>query len=113
MTHAIVIHQNGGPDVLGWEPFEPGAPGPGEALVRHEAVGVNYIDVYHRTGLYPLPKLPAVLGMEGAGIVEAVGDEVKDIQPGDRVAYAGVPPGAYAEKRTIPAHRLVKVRFSA
>lgn len=109
MTHAIVIHQNGGPDVLGWEPFEPGAPGPGEALVRHEAVGVNYIDVYHRTGLYPLPKLPAVLGMEGAGIVEAVGDEVKDIQPGDRVAYAGVPPGAYAEKRTIPAHRLVKV----
>jgi NADPH2:quinone reductase len=109
MTHAIVIHRTGGPDVLQWEDHEPGAPKPGEALIRHEAVGVNYIDVYHRTGLYPLASLPAVPGMEGAGIVEAVGDGVVDIQPGDRVAYAGVPPGAYAEKRTIPAHRLVKV----
>jgi len=109
MTHAIVIHQTGGPDVLKWESYEPGSPKPGEALIRHEAVGVNFIDVYHRTGLYPLAALPAVLGMEGAGIVEAVGEGVVDIQSGDRVAYAGVPPGAYAEKRTIPAHRLVKV----
>jgi NADPH2:quinone reductase len=109
MTHAIVIHQTGGPEVLKWEAYDPGSPKPGEALVRHEAVGVNFIDVYHRTGLYPLAALPAVLGMEGAGIVEAVGDGVVDIQPGDRVAYAGVPPGAYAEQRTIPAHRLVKV----
>jgi NADPH2:quinone reductase len=109
MTHAVVIHQTGGPEVLKWESHEPGLPKTGEALVRHEAVGVNFIDVYHRTGLYPLAALPAVLGMEGAGIVEAVGDGVVDIQAGDRVAYAGVPPGAYAEKRTIPAHRLVKV----
>ena len=109
MAHAIVIHQTGGPDVLHWEPFDPGMPKPGEALIRHEAVGLNFIDVYHRTGLYPLPALPAVLGMEGAGLVESVGDGVADIRPGDRVAYAGVPPGAYAEKRIIPAHRLVKV----
>lgn len=109
MTKAIIIHQTGGPEVLQWEEFDPGPPKPGEAFIRHEAVGLNFIDVYHRTGLYPLTALPAVLGMEGAGIVEAVGDGVVDIQPGDRVAYAGVPPGAYAEKRTIPAHRLVKV----
>lgn len=109
MTHAIRIHRTGGPDVLQWEPFDPGAPGTGEARIRHEAVGLNYIDVYHRSGLYPLPGLPAVLGMEGAGIVEEVGDGVLDIVPGDRVAYAGMPPGAYAEKRLIPAHRLVKV----
>ena len=109
MTHAIVMHQTGGPEVLHWEPYEPGPPKPGEALIRHEAVGLNFIDVYHRTGLYPLPALPAIPGMEGAGVVEAVGEGVTDIRPGDRVAYAGVPPGAYAEKRTIPAHRLVKV----
>jgi NADPH2:quinone reductase len=109
MTKAIVIHQTGGPDVLQWEDFDPGAPRSGEALVRHAAVGLNFIDVYHRTGLYPLAGLPAVIGMEGAGIVEAVGEAVTDIRPGDRVAYAGVPPGAYAEKRVIPAHRLVKV----
>jgi NADPH:quinone reductase len=109
MSHAIVIHRTGGPEVLQWEEFDPGAPQPGEALIRHEAVGVNFIDIYHRTGLYPLASLPAVTGMEGAGIVEAVGREVTDLAPGDRVAYAGVPPGAYAETRTIPAHRLVKV----
>ena len=109
MTHAIRLHETGGPDVLKWEQFEPGTPGPGEALIRHEAVGLNYIDVYHRTGLYPLPELPAIPGMEGAGIVEAVGADVRDLAPGDRVAYAGLPPGAYAEKRRIPAHRLVKV----
>jgi NADPH:quinone reductase len=109
MTKAIVIHQTGGPEVLQWEDFDPGPPKSGEALVRHEAVGLNFIDVYHRTGLYPLAALPAVIGLEGAGIVETVGEGVTDIQPGDRVAYAGVPPGAYAEKRVIPAHRLVKV----
>lgn len=109
MSHAIVIHQTGGPEALQWEAFDPDMPGPGQALVRNEAVGLNFIDVYHRTGLYPLPALPAVIGMEGAGIVEAVGDGVGDIHPGDRVAYAGAPVGAYAEKRTIPAHRLVKV----
>ncbi len=109
MTKAIVMHQTGGPEVLQWEDFDPGSPKAGEALVRHAAVGLNFIDVYHRTGLYPLAGLPAVIGMEGAGIVEAVGEEVADIQPGDRVAYAGVPPGAYAEKRVIPAHRLIKV----
>lgn len=109
MTHAIKIYQTGGQEVLKWEKDDPGSPGPGEALIRHEAVGLNYIDVYHRTGLYPLPGFPAIPGMEGAGIVEAVGDGVVDIAPGNRIAYAGMPPGAYAEKRLIPAHRLVKV----
>ncbi len=109
MTGAIRMHKTGGADVLKWEEYDPGDPGPGEALIRQEAVGLNFIDVYHRTGLYPLPALPAIPGMEGAGIVEAVGDGVSDLTAGDRVAYAGLPPGAYAEKRTIPAHRLVKV----
>ena len=109
MSYAIRMYETGGSEVLKWEAYDPGPPGDGEALVRHEAVGLNFIDVYHRTGLYPLPSLPAIPGMEGAGIVEAVGGGVSDIQPGDRVAYAGIPPGAYAEKRTLPAHRLVKV----
>lgn len=109
MAYAIKIYETGGSDVLKWEVDEPGSPGDGEALIRHEAVGLNFIDIYHRTGLYPLPSLPAIPGMEGAGIVEAVGDGVSDIQPGDRVAYAGLPPGAYAEKRVLPAHRLVNV----
>lgn len=107
MPKAIIMHETGGPEVFQWQEFDPGAPGPGEARVRHEAVGLNFIDVYHRTGLYPLPGLPAIPGMEGAGIVEAVGDGVTEVSPGDRVAYAGVPPGAYAEVRRIPAHRLV------
>lgn len=109
MPNAIVMHRTGGPEVLQWETVNPGQPQAGEALIHQEAVGLNFIDVYHRTGLYPLPGLPAVLGLEGAGVVESVGEGVTEIQPGDRVAYAGVPPGAYAEKRTIPAHRLVKV----
>jgi NADPH2:quinone reductase len=107
MAKAIVMHETGGPEVLQWEDFDPGAPEDGEVLVRHEAVGLNFIDVYHRTGLYPLPALPAVPGMEGAGVVEAVGAGVTEFNPGDRVAYAGVPPGAYAQVRKIPAHRLV------
>ncbi len=107
MAKAVMMHTSGGPEVLRFEQYDPGAPGPGEALVRHEAIGVNFIDIYHRTGLYPLPHLPAVIGMEGAGIVEAVGEGVREVSAGDRVAYAGLPPGAYAEVRVIPAHRLV------
>ena len=109
MVKAIRMHQHGGPEVLRWEEVDPGTPGPGEALVRHEAVGLNYIDVYHRSGLYPLPTLPATPGMEAAGVVEAIGPGVVEVAVGDRVAYAGVPPGAYAEKRRIPAHRLVQL----
>jgi len=109
MTHAVRIYETGGTEVLKWEPFDPGEPGPGEALVRHEAVGLNFIDVYHRTGLYPLPALPWIPGMEGAGTVTAVGEGVTEVSGGQRVAYAGVPPGAYAQVRTIPAHRLVEL----
>jgi NADPH2:quinone reductase len=109
MPKAIIIHETGDPAVMRWEDFDPGAPGPGEVRLRQEAIGLNFIDVYHRTGLYPLPSLPAVLGLEGAGVVESVGAEVSEFKPGDRVAYAGVPPGAYAEVRCIPAHRLVRL----
>ncbi len=107
MPKAIMVHTIGGPEVLRFEEYDPGMPGHGEALVRHEAIGVNFIDIYHRTGLYPLPHLPGVIGMEGAGIVQAVGEGVSEVSVGDRVAYAGLPPGAYAEVRVIPAHRLV------
>jgi len=106
MTHAIRIHATGGPEALCWDEVVVAAPGPGEALVRHTAIGVNYIDTYHRSGLYPLA-MPATLGMEGAGIVEAAGPGVVEVRAGDRVAYAGGPVGAYAERRLIPAHRLV------
>lgn len=109
MLKAIVISQTGGPEVLRWVDYDPGQPGPGEVRLRHEAVGLNFIDVYHRTGLYPLPSLPAVPGMEGSGTVEAVGDGVTEVAAGDRVAYAGLPPGAYAQVRRIPADRLVKL----
>ena len=106
MPHAIRIHQTGGPEVLCWEAVDLPAPAPGEATVRHHAVGLNYIDTYHRTGLYPLP-LPSGIGLEGAGVVEAVGEGVTEVKVGDRVAYAGGPIGAYAEVRNIPAHRLL------
>jgi NADPH2:quinone reductase len=109
MSKAIVISQTGGPEVLRWVDYDPGQPGPGEVRLRHEAVGLNFIDVYHRTGLYPLPSLPAVPGMEGSGKVEAVGDGVTEVAAGDRVAYAGLPPGAYAQVRRIPADRVVKL----
>ena len=109
MAKAIRIHETGGPEVMRFEDYDPGRPAAGEALVRHEAVGLNFIDVYQRNGTYPLPSLPAVLGMEGAGVVEAVGEGVTEVTAGDRVAYAGLPPGAYAEKRLIPAHRLVRL----
>ena len=107
MSKAIRIHEYGGPEVLRWEEVEVGAPGPGQLRVRHAAVGLNYIDVYHRTGLYPLPSLPWTLGMEGAGQVEAVGEGVTEFKVGDRVAYASPPVGAYAEVRLIPADRVV------
>ena len=106
MVQAIRIHETGGPEVLRWESVEVGAPGPGQACVRHEAVGLNFIDTYHRTGLYPLP-LPSGIGLEGAGVVEAVGEGVANVRPGDRVAYAGGPPGAYSEARCMPADRLL------
>ncbi len=109
MQKAIVMQAIGGPEVLQWVDVDLGPPGSGEALVRHEAVGLNYIDVYHRTGLYPLPAMPATPGMEGAGIVEAVGDGVSEVAVGDRVAYAGLPPGAYAQSRHIPAERLIRL----
>jgi NADPH2:quinone reductase len=108
MTKAIRIHANGGPDVLKWEQVPTPEAGPGEALIHHEAVGLNYIDIYFRTGLYK-SALPATIGMEGAGIVLAVGDHVTDLAPGDRVAYAGGPIGAYATERVIAADRLVKL----
>lgn len=107
MPYAIRIHETGGPEVMRWEEVNVGKPGPGEVLVRNSAIGLNYIDTYHRSGLYPAP-LPAVLGMEGAGTVEAVGPRVKEFKPGDRVAYAQ-PIGAYAEVCLRPADRLVKV----
>ncbi len=107
MNHAIRIHGYGGPEVLQWEESALPSPGAGEALVRHTAVGVNFIDTYQRSGLYALSSLPSGLGSEAAGIVEAVGDGVKEVVPGDRVAYAGGPPGSYAERRVMPAARLV------
>lgn len=109
MVKAVIIHKTGGPEVLRWEAYDPGQPKPGEILLRQEAVGLNYIDVYHRTGLYPLPALPAIPGMEGAGVVDVVGEGVSEFAKGDRVAYAGLPPGAYAEARIMPAHRLIKL----
>ena len=108
MSKAIRIFKTGGPDVMEYVDVEVGQPGPGEARVRQHACGLNYIDVYFRTGLYPQP-LPAGLGMEGAGVVEAVGEGVTHVQPGDRVAYAARPPGAYAEARVMPAAVLVRL----
>jgi NADPH2:quinone reductase len=108
MPNAIRILQTGGPEALQWESVAVGEPGPGEARVRHTAVGLNYIDTYHRSGLYKLP-LPSGIGLEAAGVVEAVGPGVSDIAKGDRVAYCGGPPGAYAEVRVMPADRLVKL----
>jgi len=107
VTHAIRVHETGGPDVLRWEEVEVGDPGAGQVTLRQEAAGLNYIDVYHRIGLYPQP-LPFTPGVEGAGVVEAVGPGVTGLKAGDRVAYAG-PTGGYADVRVIDADRLVKV----
>ena len=109
MPKAIRIHEAGGPEVFRWEDVSIADPAPGEVHIRHLAVGLNYIDVYQRSGLYPLPSMPGIVGMEGSGEVLAVGADVHDFVPGERVAYAGNPPGAYATERLIPAHRLVKV----
>jgi NADPH:quinone reductase len=109
VNHSIRIHEHGGPEQLLWEEVPLPSPKPGEALVRHKAVGLNFIDVYFRTGLYKLPQMPATIGMEGAGIVEAIGEGVTEVSVGDRVAYASGPVGAYAEARTIKADRLVKL----
>ena len=106
MPNAIRFHKSGGPEVLVWEPVPIGKPGPGEARVRHTAVGVNFVDIYIRTGLYPAA-LPSGLGTEAAGVVEEVGPGVDHIKAGDRVAYAGGPLGAYSEMRVMPADRLV------
>ena len=106
MSYAIRFHATGGPEVLRWEEVAVSRPRPGETLVRHTAVGLNFIDVYHRSGLYRLA-LPAIPGLEAAGVIEEVGEGVEDLRPGQRVAYAGGPPGAYAERRVIPADRLV------
>jgi NADPH2:quinone reductase len=108
MSKAIRMHENGGPDVLKWESVPMPEPGPGEVLIHHEAVGLNYIDVYFRTGLYKTA-LPATPGMEGSGVVRAVGSAVTDLKPGDRIAYAGGPIGAYATDRVLSADRVVKL----
>lgn len=108
MTHAIRFYKTGGPEVLVWEEVEVGKPGPGEARIRHTAVGVNFVDIYYRSGVYPV-QLPSGLGSEGAGVVKEVGPGVTDLKPGDRVAYGNAPLGAYAEERLIPADRLIKL----
>src|SRR5277367_5656357 len=108
MVHAIHFEKAGGPEVLSWREVEVGKPGPGQVRLRHTAVGLNYIDTYHRSGLYPMP-MPSGLGSEAAGAVEEIGPGVSGLKPGDRVAYAGGPIGAYAESRVMPADRLVPV----
>jgi NADPH2:quinone reductase len=108
MSKAIRIHATGGPEVLRWDDVPKPEPGPGEILLRHEAIGLNYIDVYFRTGLYKLPSMPAVMGQEGAGVIEAVGADVTALRPGDRVSYAGSL-GAYATHRVLPADRAIKL----
>jgi NADPH2:quinone reductase len=107
MPHAVRVHQTGKPDVLQWEEVEVADPGPRQVKIRQEAAGLNFIDVYHRTGLYP-QQLPFTPGVEGAGVVEAVGPDVANVKKGDRVAYAG-PIGGYAEERLIDADRVVKL----
>lgn len=108
MVKAIRIHKTGGPEVLTWEEVALDKPGAGQILVRNGAVGLNYIDVYHRTGLYPVT-YPSGIGLEGAGTIEAVGPGVTDLKPGDRVAYASAPLGAYSEARLMPADKVVRV----
>jgi NADPH2:quinone reductase len=108
MPSAIRFYQTGGPEVLKWEEAAAGEPAAGQVRIRHNAIGVNFIDTYHRSGLYPL-SLPSGLGGEAAGIVEAVGAGVGHVQVGDRVAYAGGPPGSYSEVRVMPADRLLKI----
>src|SRR5690348_6082059 len=107
-AHAVRFHKTGGPEVLQWEEVDVPAPGSGELQIRHKAVGLNYIDTYHRTGLYPM-QLPSGIGLEAAGVVEAVGSGVTEFKPGDRVAYCNGPIGAYSEVKNHPAERCVKL----
>lgn len=109
MPKAIRIHAYGGPDVMSYDDITIGNPGPGQVRLRQTAIGVNYIDIYQRTGAYQLPSLPHSIGMEGAGVVEALGEGVTTLKVGDRVAYAAMPPGAYAEVRLAPASHMVKL----
>jgi NADPH2:quinone reductase len=108
-VYAVRIHRPGGPEELRYEPVELGHPGPGEALVRHTAIGLNFTDIHHRTGRYPVPQLPHVIGMEAAGVVEEVGPGVSEVAAGDRVAYASDRPRSYAQATVMPAARLVKL----
>ena len=108
MVKAVRFHKTGGPEVLAYEDVDVAAPGEGQAWIRHKVIGLNFIDTYHRSGLYPLP-LPSGVGLEAAGVVEAVGPGVEHVKAGDRVAYAGGPPGAYSQERVIPAEKLVKI----
>ncbi len=108
-VHAIQVHRDGGPEELRYETIDVGSPGPGEARVRHTAIGLNFTDIHHRTGRYPVGKFPHGIGMEAAGVVEAVGDGVTDVGAGDRVAYVAHSPGTYAQARIVPASRLIKL----
>ena len=108
MPHAIKVHKTGGPEVLQWEEVAAPTPAAGEALIRHKAVGLNYIDTYHRSGLYAVP-MPTGIGLEAAGVVEAVGPNVTEFKPGDRVAYCNGPLGSYSEMKAHPVDRLVKL----
>jgi NADPH:quinone reductase len=108
-VYAVRVHQLGGPEQLRYEQVEVGEPGRGEARVRHTAIGLNFTDIHFRTGRYPLPSLPHVIGMEAAGVIEAVGDGVAGFRPGDRVAYAAATPGAYAQATVMPVSRLIKL----
>ncbi len=107
MAKAVRFHKQGGPEVLQYEDVQVGEPGPGQARIRHTAIGVNFVDTYQRSGLYPM-QLPAIAGNEGAGVVEALGPGVSDLKPGDHIAYTGLP-GSYCEARVVPAERLVKL----
>lgn len=109
MANAIRIYTPGGPEALQYESYEPGQPASGEVRLQQHAVGLNFIDVYHRTGLYPIADKPFIPGLEAAGTVVELGADVTDLAVGDRVAYAGVPIGAYCDERIIPAHRLIKI----
>ena len=113
MTTAMMMSEPGAPEVLTASAIDPGEPGAGQVRIRQSVIGVNFVDIYFRTGLYPLDTYPAVLGFEGAGTVEAVGPEVTSLKPGDRVAYHGAPMGAYAEARILPAERLVRLAGEA
>ena len=106
MTKAIVIHQQGGTDVMKWEDSDPGDPGAGQVRIKHAAVGLNYIDILHRNGVYPF-ETPGTFGIEGSGVIEAIGDGIDEFSVGQRVAYGVAPPGAYAEARLVPAARIV------